>query len=240
MQYPSIIIHPWPAASTPSGFGRRSAIYTPLRSRRPSPHTQQTCQPKPRTSHPRPVPLAMAETKIAAPAAAEAEDGVRKKTVVLVAVDDSDHSYRALEWAVRHVATAGAAAAAAAAAELVVVHAKPPASSVVSFGSPGADPAAGDLVRVVDADLRKRAEDVVDRARRLCVANSVHALIEVIEGEPRHVLCSAVDKHHADLLAVGSHGYGAIKRAFLGSVSDYCAHHAHCSVMIVKQPKSKN
>jgi nucleotide-binding universal stress UspA family protein len=28
-------------------------------------------------------------------------------------------------------------------------------------------------------------------------------------------------------------------RAFLGSVSDYCAHHAHCSVMIVKQPKPK-
>ncbi|KAM3371892.1 hypothetical protein ACQJBY_019002 [Aegilops geniculata] len=167
----------------------------------------------------------MAETQ-AAPAA---EDGNRKKTVVLVAVDDSDHSYRALEWAVRHVATAGVAA------ELVVVHAKPPASSVVTFGSPAA---AGDVVRVVDADLRKRAEDVVDRARRLCVANSVHGLIEVMEGEARYVLCDAVDKHHADLL-VGSHGYGAIKRAFLGSVSDYCAHHAHCSVMIVKQPKTK-
>ncbi|EMS45264.1 Universal stress protein A-like protein [Triticum urartu] len=93
--------------------------------------------------------------------------------------------------------------------------------------------AAGDVVRVVDADLRKRAEDVVDRARRLCVANSV------MEGEARYVLCDAVDKHHADLLVVGSHGYGAIKRAFLGSVSDYCAHHAHCSVMIVKQPKTK-
>jgi nucleotide-binding universal stress UspA family protein len=25
----------------------------------------------------------------------------------------------------------------------------------------------------------------------------------------------------------------------LGSVSDYCAHHTHCSVMIVKRPKSK-
>ncbi|VAH26581.1 hypothetical protein VPH35_019240 [Triticum aestivum] len=170
--------------------------------------------------------LAMAETKTA-PAA---EDGSRKKTVVLVAVDDSDHSYRALEWAVRHAATAGVAA------ELVVVHAKPPASSVVTFGSPAA---AGDVVRVVDADLRKRAEDVVDRARRLCVANSVHGLIEVMEGEARYVLCDAVDKHHADLLVVGSHGYGAIKRAFLGSVSDYCAHHAHCSVMIVKQPKTK-
>jgi nucleotide-binding universal stress UspA family protein len=100
-------------------------------------------------------------------------------------------------------------------------------------------PGAGEAIRYVEADLRKMAEAVVDRARRVCVANSVHALIEVVEGEPRSVLCGAAEKHRTDLLVVGSHGYGAIKRALLGSVSDYCAHHAHCSVMIVKQPKSK-
>jgi hypothetical protein len=73
----------------------------------------------------------MAERNAApAPAAAEEECG-RRKTVVVVGVDDSDHSYSALEWAVRHVA-------AAAGAELVVVHGKPSASSVVTFGSPGA------------------------------------------------------------------------------------------------------
>ncbi|XP_047066217.1 universal stress protein YxiE-like [Lolium rigidum] len=172
----------------------------------------------------------MAETNATpAPAAAAAEECGMRKTVVVVGVDDSDHSYSALEWAVRHVA-------AAADAELVVVHGKPSASSVVTFGSPAG---AGDVVRFVEADLRKRAEDVVDRARRLCIANSVHGLIEVIEGEPRYVLCNAVEKHGADLLVVGSHGYGAIKRAFLGSVSDYCTHHAHCSVMIVKQNKPK-
>uniref|UniRef100_A0A453AQ66 UspA domain-containing protein n=2 Tax=Aegilops tauschii subsp. strangulata TaxID=200361 RepID=A0A453AQ66_AEGTS len=166
---------------------------------------------------------------------AEVEEG-RSKTVVLVAVDDSDASYRALEWAVRHVAaTAGMAGAGA--VELVVLHAKPPTSLAVNMGGPGVS---GDVVRLVEADLRKKAEGVVDKARRLCVANSVQGVVEVVDGEPRHVLCNAVDKHHADLLVVGSHGYGAIKRALLGSVSDYCAHHAHCSVMIVKQPKSKN
>jgi nucleotide-binding universal stress UspA family protein len=95
-------------------------------------------------------------------------------------------------------------------------------------------------MRCVDADLRRMAEAVVERARRVCVAGSVHAQIEVVEGEPRYVLCAAAEKHRADLLVVGSHGYGAIKRALLGSVSDYCAHHVHCSVMIVKQqPKSE-
>ncbi|KAL6657172.1 hypothetical protein ACP70R_004952 [Stipagrostis hirtigluma subsp. patula] len=172
----------------------------------------------------------MAEAKIApvsAAAAAVAEDGAGergKKTVVVVGVDDSEHSYYALEWTARHVA-----------AELVVVHAKPSPSSVVSFGGPGA----GEAMRCVDADLRRLAEAVVERARRVCIANKVHALIEVIEGEPRYVLCNAAEKHGADILAVGSHGYGAIKRALLGSVSDYCAHHAPCSVMIVKRPKSK-
>jgi nucleotide-binding universal stress UspA family protein len=40
----------------------------------------------------------------------------------------------------------------------------------------------------------------------------VQGVVEVIEGEPRHVICNAVEKHGADLLVVGSHGYGAIKR----------------------------
>ena len=36
--------------------------------------------------------------------------------------------------------------------------------------------------------------------------------VEVVEGDARNVLCDAVEKHHASILVVGSHGYGAIKR----------------------------
>ncbi|KAK1287101.1 hypothetical protein QJS10_CPB19g01421 [Acorus calamus] len=63
--------------------------------------------------------------------------------------------------------------------------------------------------------------------------------VEIVEGDPRNVLCDAVERHHADILVVGSHGYGKLKRAILGSVSDHCAHHAHCSVLIAKKPKMK-
>lgn len=38
-------------------------------------------------------------------------------------------------------------------------------------------------------------------------------LLEVMEGDARNVLCEAVEKHHASMLVVGSHGYGAIKRS---------------------------
>lgn len=75
----------------------------------------------------------MAETKAVASAAGPAEEG-GSKTVVLVAVDDSDHSYRALEWAVIYVAeTAGTGAP----VELVIVHAKPAVSSFFTLGGPG-------------------------------------------------------------------------------------------------------
>jgi hypothetical protein len=36
--------------------------------------------------------------------------------------------------------------------------------------------------------------------------------VEVVEGDARNVLCDAVEKHHASILVLGSHGYGAIKR----------------------------
>lgn len=36
--------------------------------------------------------------------------------------------------------------------------------------------------------------------------------IEVVEGDARNVMCEAVDRHHASILVVGSHGYGAFKR----------------------------
>jgi nucleotide-binding universal stress UspA family protein len=38
------------------------------------------------------------------------------------------------------------------------------------------------------------------------------AVFEIHEGDARNVLCEAVERHHADMLVVGSHGYGAIKR----------------------------
>lgn len=36
--------------------------------------------------------------------------------------------------------------------------------------------------------------------------------VEVVEGDARNVICDAVDRHHASVLVVGGHGYGAIKR----------------------------
>ncbi|CAI7772673.1 unnamed protein product, partial [Closterium sp. NIES-53] len=51
-------------------------------------------------------------------------------------------------------------------------------------------------------------------------------------------IISTVEKENVDLLVIGSHGKGMTKRLLLGSVSDYCAHHSSCPVLI-HRPQSK-
>lgn len=53
----------------------------------------------------------------------------------------------------------------------------------------------------------------IGKAKELCAAQQVNdAEFEVVEGDARDVLCDAVDRHNAEMLAVGSHAYGAFKR----------------------------
>ncbi|CAJ1968630.1 unnamed protein product [Sphenostylis stenocarpa] len=153
-----------------------------------------------------------------------------EKKVVVIGIDDSEQSTYALRWTLDHFFPNPVF-------KLVLVHSRPTATSAVGLAGPGA----AEILPIVDSDLRKIAARVVDSAKQLCIDKSVKDVTaEVVEGDPRNVLCDVVEKYHATILVVGSHGYGAIKRAVLGSVSDYCAHHAHCTVMIVKKPKTKH
>ncbi|XP_065861335.1 universal stress protein PHOS34 [Euphorbia lathyris] len=157
-----------------------------------------------------------------------------EKQLMVVGIDDSEHSIYALNWTLDRFFLPFASNSPF---RLVLVHAKPTPASAVGLAGPGA----AEVLPYVDSDLKRIAARVIDKAKEICTSKSVeNVTCEVVEGDARNVLCEAVEKHHASILVVGSHGYGAIKRAVLGSVSDYCTHHAHCSVMIVKKPKIKH
>ncbi|KAK9733666.1 hypothetical protein RND81_04G082800 [Saponaria officinalis] len=157
-----------------------------------------------------------------------------EKPLMIVGIDESEESIYALKWVLNNFFTNYTPNYPF---NLFLLHAKPTPSSAIGFGGPGAP----EILPYVDADLKHNAARVIQKAKELCKSKGVDDVrVEVVEGDARNVLCDAVDKHHASMLVVGSHGYGAIKRAVLGSVSDYCAHNAHCSVMIVKRPKLKH
>lgn len=66
-------------------------------------------------------------------AAAAAAGGVTGKGVMVVGFDDSEHSYYALEWTLRHFFAPGQPQH----YHLVVLNAKPPASSVIGIAGLG-------------------------------------------------------------------------------------------------------
>jgi nucleotide-binding universal stress UspA family protein len=53
-------------------------------------------------------------------------------------------------------------------------------------------------------------------------------------GSPKRVIVEEAEAWGADLIVIGSHGDGALKRFLLGSVSHAVAMHAPCSVRIVR------
>ncbi|KAH1039264.1 hypothetical protein J1N35_041007 [Gossypium stocksii] len=82
------------------------------------------------------------------------------------------------------------------------------------------------------------AKALLTRASDMC-KDKMNIEVEtlVFEGDPKEKICRGAQEMHVDLLVVGSRNLGKFKRAFLGSVSDYCAQHANCPVLIVKSPK---
>jgi nucleotide-binding universal stress UspA family protein len=57
---------------------------------------------------------------------------------------------------------------------------------------------------------------------------------EMAMGRPEHALVKVAGRDGTDLLVVGHHGVSGMRRVLLGSVSEYCSHHAPCSVLIAR------
>ena len=78
-------------------------------------------------------------------------------------------------------------------------------------------------------------ETTVRRAIEQLSARGLAAEPCIREGLPGPEIIEVARLWPADLIVVGSHGYGAIKRLLLGSVASYVANHAPCSVEVVRE-----
>ena len=63
----------------------------------------------------------------------------------------------------------------------------------------------------------------------------VNGEFRMLMGPPGQVLCEVAEAEHAQLIVVGTRGYGTIRRTILGSVSDYVIHHAHCPAAVIRE-----
>ncbi|KAM0065503.1 putative universal stress protein A family [Helianthus debilis subsp. tardiflorus] len=156
---------------------------------------------------------------------------------VWIAVDESDGSFYALEWALKHLFAHHDADKESPFA-ITVVHVQPPFQPTYTALPVGPVLFATSGMRdsVVKAEEESAAK-ILARASELCDQHKIKVEYLVLRGNPKEMLVEAVDQMDIDLLVVGSRGLGQIKRAVLGSISDYCAHHAKCPVLIVRPMK---
>lgn len=138
-----------------------------------------------------------------------------KKTFqIVVGVDGSQPSHRALEWAITEARLRDGHLR-------VVTGWRVPAATVDQMGT----------AREIEA-VKHLAHQQQHRALIGVRLEGVNVTREVHEGSAAAVLLNA--SQDADLLVVGSHGYGGLTAALLGSVSNHIAHHAPCPVLIVR------
>lgn len=137
---------------------------------------------------------------------------------IVVGVDGSEESRRALRWALEEARLWQAT--------LHVVHA---------WRMPYA-PASAGYVPLPEAplyDAAKKGAQLVLTAEILAIdAGDVPVESVLVEGSPTHALLEAGSD--ADLLVVGSRGHGGFVELMLGSTGQQVAHHATCPVVIVR------
>lgn len=95
-----------------------------------------------------------------------------------------------------------------------------------------------DYFEKLDRAAREQAEATKDEAV-IKLAGSVDPSIKItgniLPGPPRSAILEEAERWQANLIVVGSHGYGSWQRFLLGSVSQAIVSHAKCSVEVVRR-----
>ena len=92
----------------------------------------------------------------------------------------------------------------------------------------------------IEKALHDNAEATIRGAElklRVAENKSIKFTSEILQGSPKQVILDEAARWGAELIVVGSHGYGAWSRFLLGSVSQAVVTHAKCSVEVVKRPE---
>jgi nucleotide-binding universal stress UspA family protein len=145
------------------------------------------------------------------------------KMKILLAIDGSPHSHAALvEFATRPWPNGTEVQI------LTVVH-----SSIPLIFDPAFFLAAAHMEQTLD---RRRDAPTLVEAAATMVRNAhpnVSVTTKINEGIPQDVIVEEAQSWRADLIVLGSHGYGRMRRVVLGSVAAAVVAKAPCSVQVV-------
>jgi len=140
---------------------------------------------------------------------------------ILVALDFSDSTHDALEAAL-------ALAAADAASHLHLLHVVP--SAVPPLWTDEPSPL---NLRLIEQSW---ADAALEQLAKLAGSQSLdpaRITTTVVVGAPANEIVRYAEEHRADVVVLGSHGHGLVRRFLLGSVADKLVRQAPCAVLVV-------
>jgi nucleotide-binding universal stress UspA family protein len=140
---------------------------------------------------------------------------------ILVALDGSECSHKALDMAV------GLAKEQAARCTVCTVVDVVRAASSMTF-------ATGDLVNQWIATLNEDARRIESEAIAKYADSGVVIETKVLEGYPSSAILDVAKNEKADLIVMGSHGRTGLKRLWLGSVAESVVQEATIPILIVR------
>ena len=136
---------------------------------------------------------------------------------VIVGVDGSKDSERALKWAADYAQKVGAPLQAVIAWEVTTL-----------YGETFSD-------KWDHTAVEKKHREVAEELVRETLGDGAAVEVRVEQGNAAEVLVEA--SKTAQLLVVGSRGHGGFTGMLLGSVSQHLVTHAHCPVTVLKRVK---
>jgi nucleotide-binding universal stress UspA family protein len=139
-------------------------------------------------------------------------------TNILVAIDGSDASQRALSSAVDEAKVWKA--------QLQVIY-------VVETGLFSSLPL-DNTVEIMYRVLEKEGTAVLERAKKFGAANGVTVITHMKQGHAGSEIIALAEQEKSDLIMVGSHGKSNTDRLLIGSVSTFVVTHSKVTSMVVR------
>ena len=115
-------------------------------------------------------------------------------------------------------------------APLLVVSVAHPAVPAIGYAGYGYSNVVAELTEAE----RHRVERLLGTIAATARSARVPCSTVVADGFPVEQICRIAREHDAQLIVVGSHGWGAARRLFSGSVSTGLVHSAPCPVLVVR------
>lgn len=147
---------------------------------------------------------------------------------ILVAIDGSDHAWKALDLAADLAKLHGA--------RLLVLHAvpyEPMPEALRAFAAAEHIPYEEELGRFHQA--RTLGDQLIRRAAAVAKEKGVQAVeSRAVEGSPADQILEVAKADGVNMIVLGTRGLSQPKALFLGSVSHKVAYHADCTCVTVK------